>query len=431
MKIEAGQTGIFDLELKQKLFRELEPRLQELDRTKIYDISLFFDESSIHDSEKIKEFPLPEDKRPERFQKMAMSEKDKLYEILSCQLSATGDLLEEQGLMLNGCSIIGVYLEDTKSVELELKCKDRPVPDWDVGKRGRKGQKTQQEKPMKIYSIMPSLAGFGRNLMELAKRRREGLVRAFGSETLLSQYEEFLGPERLLAIYEEFRKEYGDISFELASDTPALRKRFLAWVKEEARKEEAGKERDGRKEAGREETGKQEVGKAGIRKGGSGKEEAGKAGIRKEGAESEREDGTGTGAGAGRGTAGDTEKPLASLCTFPVYKRKKSGERGKQRAGQIELVTDGNLVKIHCLLTGRQQIPDLEFSDLICCGKDARGNGELLTMLKKLTEKANTRLTEAGLILDDSAISQVLSFMDLKGALRKIRRDQVLSEESR
>lgn len=41
MKIRTGQTGIFDLELKQKLFRELEPWLQELDRTKIYDISLF------------------------------------------------------------------------------------------------------------------------------------------------------------------------------------------------------------------------------------------------------------------------------------------------------------------------------------------------------------------------------------------------------
>lgn len=101
MKIRTGQTGIFDLELKQKLFRELEPWVQELDRTKIYDISLFFDEISIYDSEKIKGFLLSEDKRPEWF----------------------------------------------------------------------------------------------------------------------------------FAVYKEFQKEYGDISFELASDTPALRKRFLAWVK--------------------------------------------------------------------------------------------------------------------------------------------------------------------------------------------------------
>lgn len=112
MKIRTGQTGIFDLELKQKLFRELEPWLQELDRTKIYDISLFFDEISIHDSEKIKGFSLPEDKRPEWF----------------------------------------------------------------------------------------------------------------------------------FAVYKEFQKEYGDISLELASDTPALRKRFLAWVKKEAGKNEAGED---------------------------------------------------------------------------------------------------------------------------------------------------------------------------------------------
>lgn len=412
MKITLSDTDIFTPNLKEQFLWELKPRLGELDLEKTYTLTLFFDEYCLLDREQMDAFVIPREALPRYLQDREMTGEEKRSQLLSYQLGEAAACLEELGVRSWLFNITGIVMADSPRLILTLE-EGKPFPEeTSSGRRRRKGTDIVP----RVFSIMPSLRGFEKNLAGLAERWTDELVQAFGSKKLYEQYEKVLGWGKLREILSRFRQEYGSGFFGLPEEKRRLQAEFLRMVKE------AAEEKSG----------------AGPEAGDGGRAAA--AGVGNDG----REKGTAKTGTPAVGQTSEKREKRVTICRMPVSARTKTGRKSRRQAGWVLLETDGRGL----WLTWEKKTPRetavtfpegygdangrgnlegrgaLEGSGNI--GETAKSSQAILAEIRRLTGQAKEMLTGQGYVLETDPVDQILAFTDLKEMMKKIRRDLLL-----
>ena len=412
MKITLSETDIFTPNLKEQFFRELKPRLGELDLEKTYTLTLFFDEYCLLDREQMDAFVIPREALPRYLQDREMTGEEKRSQLLSYQLGEAAACLGELGIRSWLFNITGIVMADSPRLILTLEEGKPFSEETSSGRRRRKGTDTVP----RVFSIMPSMRGFEKNLAGLAERWTDELVQAFGSKKLYEQYEKILGWGKLREILTRFRQEYGRGFFGLPEEKRKLQAEFLRMVKE------AAEEKSG----------------AGPEAGDGGRAAA--AGVGNDGRE---KDTAKTETPAVGQTSGKREKRV-TICRMPVSAKTKTGRKSRRQAGWVLLETDGRGL----WLTWEKKTPgetavtlpegygdadgrgDLEGRGALegsgNIGETAKSSQAILAEIRRLTGQAKEMLTGQGYVLETDPVDQILAFTDLKEMMKKIRRDLLL-----
>ena len=432
MKITLSDTDIFTPNLKEQFFRELKPRLGELDLEKTYTLTLFFDEYCLLDREQMDAFVIPREALPRYLQDREMTGEEKRSQLLSYQLGEAAACLGELGIRSWLFNITGIVMADSPRLILTLEEGKPFSEETSSGRRRRKGTDTVP----RVFSIMPSMRGFEKNLAGLAERWTDELVQAFGSKKLYEQYEKVLGWGKLREILSRFRQEYGRGFFGLPEEKRKLQAEFLRMVREAAEgKNGAGPEAgDGGRIVGCGE----KAADGGEKTADGGR--AADAGVENDGGE---EDTAKTETPAVGQTSGKREKRV-TICRMPVSARTKTGRKSRRQAGWVLLETDGRGL----WLTWEKKTPgetavtlpegygdadgrgDLEGRGALegsgNIGETAKSSQAILAEIRRLTGQAKEMLTGQGYVLETDPVDQILAFTDLKEMMKKIRRDLLL-----
>ena len=407
MKITLSDTDIFTPNLKEQFLRELKPRLGELDLEKTYTLTLFFDEYCLLDREQMDAFVIPREALPRYLQDREMTGEEKRSQLLSYQLGEAAACLGELGIRSWLFNITGIVMADSPRLILTLEEGKPFSEETSSGRRRRKGTDTVP----RVFSIMPSMRGFEKNLAGLAERWTDELVQAFGSKKLYEQYEKVLGWGKLREILSRFRQEYGSGFFGLPEEKRKLQAEFLRMVRE------ATEEKNG---AG------PEAGDGGrTADGGEKSADGGRtadAGVGNDGGE---KGAAKTGTPAVGQTSGKREKRV-TICRMPVSARTKTGRKSRRQAGWVLLETDGRGL----WLTWEKKTPRetaVAFPEVSGdIGETAKSSQAILAEIRRLTGQAKEMLTGQGYVLETDPVDQILAFTDLKEMMKKIRRDLLL-----
>lgn len=432
MKITLSDTDIFTPNLKEQFLWELKPRLGELDLEKTYTLTLFFDEYCLLDREQMDAFVIPREALPRYLQDREMTGEEKRSQLLSYQLGEAAACLEELGVRSWLFNITGIVMADSPRLLLTLEEGKPFSEETSFGRRRRKGTDTVP----RVFSIMPSMRGFEKNLAGLAERWTDELVQAFGSKKLYEQYEKVLGWGKLREILTRFRQEYGRGFFGLPEEKRKLQAEFLRMVREAAEeKNGAGPEAgDGGRIVGCGE----KAADGGEKTADGGR--AADAGVENDGGE---EDTAKTETPAVGQTSEKREKRV-TICRMPVSSRTKTGRKSRRQAGWVLLETDGRGL----WLTWEKKTPretavtlpegygdadgrgDLEGRGALegsgNIGETAKSSQAILAEIRRLTGQAKEMLTGQGYVLETDPVDQILAFTDLKEMMKKIRRDLLL-----
>lgn len=432
MKITLSDTDIFTPNLKEQFLRELKPRLGELDLEKTYTLTLFFDEYCLLDREQMDAFVIPREALPRYLQDREMTGEEKRSQLLSYQLGEAAACLGELGIRSWLFNITGIVMADSPRLILTLEEGKPFSEETSSGRRRRKGTDTVP----RVFSIMPSMRGFEKNLAGLAERWTNELVQAFGSKKLYEQYEKILGWGKLREILTRFRQEYGRGFFGLPEEKRKLQAEFLRMVREAAEgKNGAGPEAgDGGRIVGCGE----KAADGGEKTADGGR--AADAGVENDGGE---EDTAKTETPAVGQTSGKREKRV-TICRMPVSAKTKTGRKSRRQAGWVLLETDGRGL----WLTWEKKTPgetavtlpegygdadgrgDLEGRGALegsgNIGETAKSSQAILAEIRRLTGQAKEMLTGQGYVLETDPVDQILAFTDLKEMMKKIRRDLLL-----
>ena len=432
MKITLSDTDIFTPNLKEQFLRELKPRLGELDLEKTYTLTLFFDEYCLLDREQMDAFVIPREALPRYLQDREMTGEEKRSQLLSYQLGEAAACLGELGIRSWLFNITGIVMADSPRLILTLEEGKPFSEETSSGRRRRKGTDTVP----RVFSIMPSMRGFEKNLAGLAERWTDELVQAFGSKKLYEQYEKILGWGKLREILTRFRQEYGRGFFGLPEEKRKLQAEFLRMVREAAEgKNGAGPEAgDGGRIVGCGE----KAADGGEKTADGGR--AADAGVENDGGE---EDTAKTETPAVGQTSGKREKRV-TICRMPVSAKTKTGRKSRRQAGWVLLETDGRGL----WLTWEKKTPgetavtlpegygdadgrgDLEGRGALegsgNIGETAKSSQAILAEIRRLTGQAKEMLTGQGYGLETDPVDQILAFTDLKEMMKKIRRDLLL-----
>ena len=432
MKITLSDTDIFTPNLKEQFLRELKPRLGELDLEKTYTLTLFFDEYCLLDREQMDAFVIPREALPRYLQDREMTGEEKRSQLLSYQLGEAAACLGELGIRSWLFNITGIVMADSPRLILTLEEGKPFSEETSSGRRRRKGTDTVP----RVFSIMPSMRGFEKNLAGLAERWTDELVQAFGSKKLYEQYEKILGWGKLREILTRFRQEYGRGFFGLPEEKRKLQAEFLRMVREAAEgKNGAGPEAaDGGRIVGCGE----KAADGGEKTADGGR--AADAGVENDGGE---EDTAKTETPAVGQTSGKREKRV-TICRMPVSAKTKTGRKSRRQAGWVLLETDGRGL----WLTWEKKTPgetavtlpegygdadgrgDLEGRGALegsgNIGETAKSSQAILAEIRRLTGQAKEMLTGQGYVLETDPVDQILAFTDLKEMMKKIRRDLLL-----
>ena len=392
MKITLSDTDIFTPNLKEQFLRELKPRLGELDLEKTYTLTLFFDEYCLLDREQMDAFVIPREALPRYLQDREMTGEEKRSQLLSYQLGEAAACLGELGVRSWLFNITGIVMADSPRLILTLEEGKPFSEETSSGRRRRKGTDTVP----RVFSIMPSMRGFEKNLAGLAERWTDELVQAFGSKKLYEQYEKILGWGKLREILTRFRQEYGSGFFGLPEEKRRLQAEFLRMVREAAEEKSGAGPGDGGRTAD-----------AGVGNDG------GEKGAAK------------TGTPAVGQTSGKREKRV-TICRMPVSARTKTGRKSRRQAGWVLLETDGRGLWFRWeKKTPRETAVTFpEGSGNI--GETAKSSQAILAEIRRLTGQAKEMLTGQGYVLETDPVDQILAFTDLKEMMKKIRRDLLL-----
>ena len=412
MKITLSDTDIFTPNLKEQFLRELKPRLGELDLEKTYTLTLFFDEYCLLDREQMDAFVIPREALPRYLQDREMTGEEKRSQLLSYQLGEAAACLGELGIRSWLFNITGIVMADSPRLILTLEEGKPFSEETSSGRRRRKGTDTVP----RVFSIMPSMRGFEKNLAGLAERWTDELVQAFGSKKLYEQYEKILGWGKLREILTRFRQEYGRGFFGLPEEKRKLQAEFLRMVKE------AAEEKSG----------------AGPEAGDGGRAAA--AGVGNDG----REKGTAKTGTPAVGQTSEKREKRVTICRMPVSAKTKTGRKSRRQAGWVLLETDGRGL----WLTWEKKTPgetavtlpegygdadgrgDLEGRGALegsgNIGETAKSSQAILAEIRRLTGQAKEMLTGQGYVLETDPVDQILAFTDLKEMMKKIRRDLLL-----
>ena len=423
MKITLSDTDIFTPNLKEQFLRELKPRLGELDLEKTYTLTLFFDEYCLLDREQMDAFVIPREALPRYLQDREMTGEEKRSQLLSYQLGEAAACLGELGIRSWLFNITGIVMADSPRLILTLEEGKPFSEETSSGRRRRKGTDTVP----RVFSIMPSMRGFEKNLAGLAERWTDELVQAFGSKKLYEQYEKILGWGKLREILTRFRQEYGRGFFGLPEEKRKLQAEFLRMVREAAEEKSGAGPGDGGRTVG-----------CGEKAADGGRAAA--AGVGNDGGEK----GTAkTGTPAVGQTSGKREKRV-TICRMPVSSRTKTGRKSRRQAGWVLLETDGRRL----WLTWEKKTPretavtlpegygdadgrgDMEGRGALegsgNIGETAKSSQAILAEIRRLTGQAKEMLTGQGYVLETDPVDQILAFTDLKEMMKKIRRDLLL-----
>ncbi len=425
MKITLSDTDIFTPNLKEQFLRELKPRLGELDLEKTYTLTLFFDEYCLLDREQMDAFVIPREALPRYLQDREMTGEEKRSQLLSYQLGEAAACLGELGIRSWLFNITGIVMADSPRLILTLEEGKPFSEETSSGRRRRKGTDTVP----RVFSIMPSMRGFEKNLAGLAERWTDELVQAFGSKKLYEQYEKILGWGKLREILTRFRQEYGRGFFGLPEEKRKLQAEFLRMVREAAEEKNGAGPEAG--DGGRTADGGEKTADGGR---------AADAGVGNDGGEK----GTAkTGTPAVGQTSGKREKRV-TICRMPVSAKTKTGRKSRRQAGWVLLETDGRGL----WLTWEKKTPretavtlpegygdadgrgDLEGRGALegsgNIGETAKSSQAILAEIRRLTGQAKEMLTGQGYVLETDPVDQILAFTDLKEMMKKIRRDLLL-----
>lgn len=425
MKITLSDTDIFTPNLKEQFFQELKPRLGELDLEKTYTLTLFFDEYCLLDREQMDAFVIPREALPRYLQDREMTGEEKRSQLLSYQLGEAAACLGELGIRSWLFNITGIVMADSPRLILTLEEGKPFSEETSSGRRRRKGTDTVP----RVFSIMPSMRGFEKNLAGLAERWTDELVQAFGSKKLYEQYEKILGWGKLREILTRFRQEYGRGFFGLPEEKRKLQAEFLRMVRETAEEKNGAGPEAG--DGGRTEDGGEKAADGGR---------AAAAGVGNDG----REKGTAKTGTPAVGQTSEKREKRVTICRMPVSSRTKTGRKSRRQAGWVLLETDGRGL----WLTWEKKTPretavtlpegygdadgrgDLEGRGALegsgNIGETAKSSQAILAEIRRLTGQAKEMLTGQGYVLETDPVDQILAFTDLKEMMKKIRRDLLL-----
>lgn len=425
MKITLSDTDIFTPNLKEQFLQELKPRLGELDLEKTYTLTLFFDEYCLLDREQMDAFVIPREALPRYLQDREMTGEEKRSQLLSYQLGEAAACLGELGVRSWLFNITGIVMADSPRLILTLEEGKPFSEETSSGRRRRKGTDTVP----RVFSIMPSMRGFEKNLAGLAERWTDELVQAFGSKKLYEQYEKILGWGKLREILTRFRQEYGRGFFGLPEEKRKLQAEFLRMVREAAEEKSGAGPEAG--DGGRTADGGEKSADGGR---------TADAGVGNDGGE---KGAAKTGTPAVGQTSGKREKRV-TICRMPVSARTKTGRKSRRQAGWVLLETDGRGL----WLTWEKKAPretaatlpegygdadgrgDLEGRGALKgsgdIGETAKSSQAILAEIRRLTGQAKEMLTGQGYVLETDPVDQILAFTDLKEMMKKIRRDLLL-----
>ncbi len=425
MKITLSDTDIFTPNLKEQFFRELKPRLGELDLEKTYTLTLFFDEYCLLDREQMDAFVIPREALPRYLQDREMTGEEKRSQLLSYQLGEAAACLGELGIRSWLFNITGIVMADSPRLILTLEEGKPFSEETSSGRRRRKGTDTVP----RVFSIMPSMRGFEKNLAGLAERWTDELVQAFGSKKLYEQYEKILGWGKLREILTRFRQEYGRGFFGLPEEKRKLQAEFLRMVREAAEEKNGAGPEAG--DGGRTADGGEKAADGGRAADAGAGNDGGEKGTAK------------TGTPAVGQTSGKREKRV-TICRMPVSAKTKTGRKSRRQAGCVLLETDGRGLWLRwekkTLRETAVTLPegyrdadgrgDLEGSGALersgNIGETAKSSQAILAEIRRLTGQAKEMLNGQGYVLETDPVDQILAFTDLKEMMKKIRRDLLL-----
>lgn len=363
MKILFENTDLFEADLRTKLRSAIEGQMVDLPKDKMYKIHLGFDEKLINDYTRIESFEIPENALPKYMRGVVLTNKDKLDALLSYQINTVIKEVEEYGILVSSGDITGSPFILMKNMEFSLEAYPEDESTTKIG------VKKKNNMPKTIV-IMPSLSGFANNINNFfekyEKRRDDNLIKAFGDEKLYEKYNSILEKNVLYNIYEDFKKEYGDLWAVSRSHGKVLRKKFLDSVRI-------------------------------------------KAGFIAD--EFEKKE-----------ILQPLEFKLFLLYSIPVFKRTKVNRSVPKYIGYAKLLTNGRIIKVEYEANSKTYaIPQENFKNCFKEIEQENNNRKLLKSIRDLVEQTEQCCSEYGYVLEKSLVDNVIAFMDIKNMLKNAR----------
>ena len=359
MKMILENSSIFDYDLAEKIHKMLEPEIHNLDASLQYDYSLQFPEEVIYDRYRMENFIIPEEETPPYKRGKMITDKDKIYDVLGYQLHVTQKEVEALGVNLCASGICGMPGIALDMIEIEL-CE---------GKVREKSDKKSKEP--KVSSIMPSLTGFARNLMNFyeatEKRRNDKLESAFGNQKTYEKYKTVLDTEKMYEVYQSFEKQYGEDWVYSRNYRELLREKFIKNIEIQA-------------------------------------------GVIEESAD-----------------VNAIREPLILpeklIYEIPVCRMTKTKRKVHKSAGYIKVLTNGKIVRVK--YEGKiPELADLQEKLKACYfgAADKDSNNKLINMMNQLIVDAERICNDCGYSLEREGFDNILSCLDLRKALNRARR---------
>ena len=116
-------------------------------------------------------------------------------------------------------------------------------------------------------------------------------------------------------------------------------------------------------------------------------------------------------------------RQMTAICVIPVYRLTKTGQRGKRQAGTVELVSDGWMIRAEYRPGGKAILPEGLLAGCVWESEGKKGNSEILSAVRRDLQEANRAAVEQGFALGVETVDQVMRYMDIKGLMRQLRRD--------
>jgi hypothetical protein len=113
-----------------------------------------------------------------------------------------------------------------------------------------------------------------------------------------------------------------------------------------------------------------------------------------------------------------------SVLTYeiPVYKKIKSNKSVHKYVGRIRLLTNGRIIKVKYEANSKAYlIPDEAFEECFVSATSNDSNNKLIKMIVDITNKTNESCKNYGYEIEIDIIKNVVSYMNIKGILKKAR----------
>lgn len=220
-------TDIFDEEIALKFSNAIKGTLDNYIDETAYKIEVTFHANLLKDI-RVEIFdapnPYPHHKR---------TKKDKIYDVMSLQLKKLEKVLNENGIQLYNLHIQGDVIEAENIIKIDIS---EDISETNFMGRGK------NERRMKVYSIMPSLPGFRKRVLDMPydflRKTFNEYIYTIGDEKQLAEILGIKKTSNHSELFDAFVEQYGSMWLDRSKLLDQLKEKSLSIIEKRFEKQQ-------------------------------------------------------------------------------------------------------------------------------------------------------------------------------------------------